>query len=364
VPTSDLTDARDQLAFSHLAAIYETFRAKGGGHFWLEEPNDRSFDLDRLPLYFVRRDAERRNVKAFLVNHPNPPAGAQRVDAALVSGVGEVYRYDEDMSALGSENYVIDARVAGVGMLAFPYSSGADDGENPDTFGYRAYLVHEAFHAYQRWTGAWREPAGADTEHLLITGEATYPSDEAYLALVLLEDRVLIAGLGASDTPSKTAALEQLVAIRSTRRALPTATDQGVNLADSIDGAKEWAEGTAYYVQLLYEEAQDSLQIDQRLIDELGGIEHVDPPTREQVVADISHARGYLSGAAIGRLLDQVDGVDWKSPHAAGTPQFDSLSAALELDPASFGGLVDRAKNTHDFADTIQPIARRLASYR
>ena len=214
-------DAVDQTLFETLQWIADQ---EQGYSLWNEAANAREFVVSETPAYFVRRDEHGGLVKAYLVNFPNPPAGAVEIDHAF-SGIGTVHRYDAEMDELSPAadfEYALD--LSGRPTYAMGYTASNMDQEpsGPDYTNHDVWVdmfVHELFHYYQFWgpDSVWiRNDWGG-------LPPSDYPVTTDNIALSILERRALLAGRDAATVPEKVEALRRVLAIRHARTQLPEA---------------------------------------------------------------------------------------------------------------------------------------------
>ena len=157
--------------------------------------------------------------------------------------------------------------------------------------------LHEAFHAFERASIREGLRFGRGENAALV---ASYPAfDAANEAGMALEGRILAAALRAGSDAEVRRLLREYSAVRASRaRALPP------QMAEYEDMA-ELNEGLAEYVQVKDEqlfEGGPEQQAMMRLLDDLTGS------------TDISFRRRYyVTGAALGLLLDRLVGPGWKT---------------------------------------------------
>jgi hypothetical protein len=170
--------------------------------------------------------------------------------------------------------------------------------------------------------GAWAEFPGHTQD------EASYPLDREGIALSLLENAVLAAGMRASTTAEKETALRRLVAVRKARIARPESTVSGVSFVEQLDLPQELYEGTALYVELRFQreaELLDDAGTTAYVVDSLEYATKSDYQSFEDVRAEFAFGRFYATGSAIGSLLDAAGGIDWRSACKTAKAPFTSV---------------------------------------
>ncbi len=353
-------DTLDTKAFSQVEKAYGVFASKAA-QVWNEAANSNKYDLSKMPLYLVRRDAAGKNVKGYLLNRTSPPTGAVRVEHSAVANLGSVYRYDGALAAFGSQNFEFFMDIEGVKSYVFPYSPNQDDGTSPDDPGFWLFLVHEGFHRYQMLEGGWTDPSG-----WVQSDETTYPLTSEFVALILLEDKILLAALATTDAAGADTALEQLIAVRTLRAALSESTVDGVNVVTNGDSGQEWNEGTPTYVERAISLAA-GVAYDLSDINSIGGrVAMSFAPgafsTKVDAKSYFASTRQYGSGGAIGMLLDRVSGVDWRAACKGGTSLFASAVGKYNLSQSQMTALVSAAKTAHAYDAGLVPAATAIAN--
>ena len=349
-------DATDQAEFQMVSRAFAASRAKFN-EIWPRPQG--AYELHKMPIYLVRRDTSRNEVKGYLLNASQAPSGATAVAHDSFDGLGQVYRYDAEISVVSGQNFLFgtsfDPKVNGVGMYVWPYSASDPMSEegltNPSNENHVGTFVHEGFHRYQDVEGAWmRNPE-------FIQDEENYPLNESNIALAILEHKILLAGL-AGDAAT---ALRQFVAVRATRIADPANVVNGTNYVSGVDNGQEWGEGTAEFAERRFMAAMGLSYGSPTLptLETKLGL-YSQFPTKASIRSEFGFGRFYATGAAVLQLLasTQVAFVDGtkagQSPYA--------IAAAAHADAASSerASLVDAAKAAHSYDSTIVPEARQL----
>lgn len=352
-------DALDQKAFAHVVTAFDAFRTKAS-EIWNEASNSNQYALHEMPTYLVRRDAQGNNVKGYLLNHPNPPAGAQLVTHSMLSSLGAVHRYDAGLSKFSTEqHFEFDLDIAGTKTYVFPYSS-VMNGTSPDEPGFLHFFVHEGFHRYQLLEGGWQDPSG-----WVQSDDSAYPLTQSFVARILLEDAILSAGIANLSAANARTALQQLIAVRLARAALPEATVSGVNVATNGDSGQEWNEGTPTYVERAFSIAA-GLPYDINDINAIGGrvamsLEANAFASKADAMSYFASARQYGSGGAIALLLDQVGGTNWRSKCKDGVTPFAVAQSLYSMNASERASLVSQAESAHDYSGKLMPLANTIA---
>jgi hypothetical protein len=352
---SEAFDETDVASFRQLARAIETSKSSSAS-IWAEAANGKAYEFHSMPIYWVRRADDGKNQRGYLFHHPSPKG--ERVQAPVLdelSVLGPAFRYDAELAKLGDENFLFTETVAGGDSFVFPYRKSSTeeyDPSLPSSPEFFYLLVHEAFHRYQMVEGGWIE----DDEG--VQDEAGYPLTQENVALALLEHRVLARGLAAKTAAEREEALMQFAAVRGARAKLPEVVVGGVNYIDKLDANQELIEGTANYAELRFRERAGDLTEAQATDDVVQRLEAPFDTSYLATVADVrmelAFGRFYATGSAIGRLLDAVGQVDWRSACAKATPLSASVKARF---PALAGSVLDEklaaAKSAHDYAGAL-----------
>ncbi len=241
--------------------------------------------------------------------------------------------------------------------------------EHPEVAAF-SYIVHEAFHQYQR--GAFGEIPWAREER--------YPiSDLENGALAWLEMRVqqdALEAVLAGDRERCRLSAEAFVAVRRYR------WDNGAPFIREYEQGKELQEGTAKYVELRCVELM-------RGVDYVSSLDGATSPLagsftdaaipdllhqelRERMgdtclaPEDIPRNRIYAVAAVEGFLLDYF-GIDWKALAQEAGPGFtyvELLGTRLGVDESAIAELVDRAKREYDYESILAATAEAAEEYR
>lgn len=217
----------------------------------------------------------------------------------------------------------------------------------------RTYLLHEAFHGYQR--GRFAE---GDREHVLGVDLAL---DERLLASKFREAWLLFNAAGREDRQGQVLLARTVLALRAARlAAMPPS-------AEAIEDGFMRIEGTATFVELRAEGLVAGAAAGKRLAHDWASsrLEKVMPWEL------LLRWQSYQTGAAIALLLDAWQVPDWRSRVAAGETLFGLLSEAsdyrdtdAEALRASTAGLGDSefrpmVRKMLRNADLIQKFERR-----
>lgn len=220
------------------------------------------------------------------LNHPSPPAEKPSLHAATRMKIGGVE------AAIVPANFVKDE--AGLVSLAY----------------------HEAFHVYQE-DGGFEPGPGFD----FFAALAYYPElDADYMALCMLEESLY----NSATRPLEEKSAVLAAAIRARRSIL--SHNEGARL---LDDYSERNEGTASYIE-------------HRVAREIFGKSY------PQVSGGSNRVRAYVTGAALGRLLDDL-GVSWKRRVESGMTPSDVLLDVFtdEVDLDSYD-LISLRRIAHD----------------
>ncbi|UCF06542.1 MAG: hypothetical protein JSV33_05815 [bacterium] len=240
--------------------------------------------------------------------------------------------------------------------------------ENPEVEAF-AYIVHEAFHQYQR--GAFGEVPWAREEK--------YPvSDLNNAALAWLEMRILQDALEAAvsnDPKQCRRSVEEFVAVRYNR------WDRCDPFVGEYEQGKELNEGTAKYVELRCVEFMPGVDyvssLDGATSPLAGLFTHAAMPElllrelRERMgegclrPEDIPRNRIYAVAGTQGFLLDYF-GIDWKGLAQDAGPEFTFfglLRTHLGVGESGLAELVERAKNKYGYGKILSSTTEAAEGY-
>ena len=278
---------------------------------------------------------------AYLINHPNPGslASARQITLPATRNLPPVYRLDTlpnaaQLAANPTFDFAFPVGDTDVFMLKYT-TAAVDEFAAPISHDWSLYLAHEGFHRHQM--KHWHESRGDQDI-------ANYPLTAENLALAMLENRVLVAGLSAEDAAARAVALQKFTAIRQLRIA------QFPQVA-GLDNPQEAGEGTARYLEhtlgeLLGTDTYNLQTFDQELT------MMQEPQAVESHVRDqFAFGRFYTTGAALSRLLDLQE-IDWKSAISNGESHYAILLNHVDIsDPTT---LIAEAKQAHNYAELLE----------
>ena len=269
--------------------------------------------------------------QALAINHPN------------AGGLGTAVALDTNGTPFDSLHLITDldeatkSRLQSIENFDFTATLGevdafvmvADRGDaflDPASNDWPQTLIHEMFHRYQFEAFA-DDSAGQDIDGYAYTQEN--------LELAALEERALRAAvLAGSDSDRETAA-RHLAGLRLAR----LAADHRVEL----DLSQERYEGTARYLEHVL--GGDDERFGYRLDNFAGDL--LDGFTMGHVKDDYGFGRFYASGAAIMRVLDQLDVADVIARVEAGESPIMVLADHLGVGADDAAALVDEARVTY-----------------
>lgn len=345
-------DSTDRALAGILAAALST----GGASVW---PSYR-FAADPLLAY-------RPGGWAVLVGFPGTELPGWRAYPGQWAELGRPALFREHAPTALVGQLAFDYEVAGHTVVALPLFA-----DLPPELGARdrqlfAFLVHEAFHAYQ-------QRAFRDTD---TPSEEVYPLlDPENNALAALEMLTLMEALRAVRGSDEVRARD------ASRRAAAVHAARWQRLgrqARLIERSKEVVEGTAKYVEarsvgllvracsaedpppaFLCRQFEGEDPASWLIADMQGRLAGgaLDP-------RDMPRLRVYSVGGALGLLLDDYS-PGWKSEtETAGTrvSLFDRLASALELGPSD-DELLERSRRLYDWDRLLSAAADRVAAYR
>lgn len=236
-------------------------------------------------------------VRAFLIAHPNPPAGY----SPLLSSPRQVFVKPGPVPGLNF-SFEFHFPVNGADSFAYRYEPQDKPGQDIHT------VVHERFHVFQkkgfkpgRYGKRASEPDGED------------------LAMAALEHKLLKSALSA-EGPAAARAIGQFIAVREARYArFPDA-----RFAETYE---ERSEGTARYVE-------QALMLREAVAPRPGGQAALLSWYLDSFpdIDGMSKSRYYATGAAQGLLLDRAGRADWKQLVAAGASPYDVTRRVFPLD--------------------------------
>lgn len=173
------------------------------------------------------------------------------------------------------------------------------------------FLLHEAFHAFQRTRFERRDSAGPDLNAF------DFPADEDWMRWKLREALLLMEAVAKEEPPARHALIHLVLALRESRlQAMPAAA------GELEDHYMRW-EGTASYVE-------------RRLRGEVASADTARALAVEVMKGAISFApwefllrvQSYYTGAAAGLLLDELGFADWQQRVMSGEPLYGLLAEA------------------------------------
>ena len=320
-------DQVDTILFEKLSRLYTLFRTDAD-KIW-----DDSFRLDQDIIYLVRKDAE-NDLYGYVINHPNPEAiaGVSRLTLSDNLALPPIYRVDQLNKAKLTQNPHFDFEypLADESVMMMKYTTpDVDSFASPTSEDWDLFLAHEVFHRYQFRN--WQENDNdQDLNNYNFSADA--------LALMLLEQHILQAGVNAVDSAARTVALRQFAAVRDFR--IETYGRQIVTL----DNEQERSEGTALYI-----EHQIQALLNRPLIDLT---EELTPSFDDYVEFDMREyfgfGRFYGTGLAVCRILD-LQGVAWKNDVINAKTPYDV--AINHYDIRDRSALLEAAKAAYNYPE-------------
>ena len=305
----DNLDALDQAALRRAAEGYAHFE-EGAAPIWTDE-----FAFDELPMILLHREAPDAG-HAFLINLPDD-SGVEVALPEELTALAPVLRV-ERLSRYPANESIFEFHFDYAERDAFlvVYSSNDEPDFAVTTPFWVNFLVHEAFHRYQD-DGQWQWPSS-------MTQDTTnYPLDAENAALTMVEDRALAQALR-STGDARQSAIEDFVRVRNERLSR-------WEIIEHLDESQEKLEGCARYIEIPIDSlsGQDGADLLRFQVEESATPEYLMDSAGFYLSAD----RYYLSGAAIGLLLDDQM-PDWKArvPDSANTPA-SLLRELLTLEP-------------------------------
>ncbi|MBD3347929.1 MAG: hypothetical protein GF400_01885 [Candidatus Eisenbacteria bacterium] len=305
---------------------------------------------------------------ALLLNPAGSPEGFRAPPPKWPElGVAVAYHEGPYPGLVGQLEFGVD--IGGIPTVAVGVpSSFTDSVEDPESTVF-AYIVHEAFHQYQR----------AAFGEIPWSREEKYPIENTLnSALAWLEMRVLEEALSAAADGNRGLCEErtrEFVTVRLHRWA--TAPP----FVAEYEQGKELLEGTAKYVELRCVERAGSLDYVSSLDGTSNPMSAAFPPSslpglmlrelRARMDAghlepqDIPRNRIYAVAASQAYLLDHFD-VPWKGQAEAAGSDFtftELLRSRFRIQDEELPVLVERAKETHDFAAILARAEKATNDY-
>ena len=270
------------------------------------------------PILFVRtKDGEFSH--AYLINHPAPNnvAGAVRMNGDALQGLPPIYRLSQlspqQLEFIG--NFDFEFPIGGSDVFAVTYQKRSlskvrkaledetvyqEPGESSfadvASQDWILFLAHEIFHRrqFKLWT-QFENNQDLDS----------YDFSAENIAMILLEQEILIDGLRSDTKKAAQLALVQYAAIRQYRQS------RFGRQIKTLDSAQEIYEGTSRYIEHRFGEILLNSEFNTRNFAEI--IENDQElfsksDTREQ----LGFGRFYASGAGVAALLDRAE-IDWKN---------------------------------------------------
>lgn len=333
---SSQLDQTDAVLFEKLARLYALFHTSAD-KIWSD-----GFRLDQDIVYLVREDDENA-LYGYVINHPRPEEieGASRLTLSDDLALPPVYRVDNlDKARLARHPFDFEYSLAGESVMMMKYTSpNVDSFTSPTAEDWDLFLAHEAFHRYQDRN--WKIN---DNDQDL----SNYNFSTDALALILLEQHILHAGLNAADSAARTEALRQFAAVRNVR--IETYGRQIVTL----DSEQERFEGTAFYLEdnIRVLSGRPLLNLREYLVPSLASFAESD--VREY----FGFGRFYETGSALSRLLD-LQGVAWRNDVANGKTQYDVIKDHYDISDRD--ALIELAKSTYNDAELLSQAERYAA---
>ncbi|HAS41285.1 MAG TPA: hypothetical protein DCS93_12440 [Microscillaceae bacterium] len=327
----------DKIFFSQLKQASDEL-AKGD--IW------RGYNFDKMPMYFVHRDAEGTPTQGYLVNPVEPVLGATKVNDTESKGL-DVYRYD---LAMGQADEQLKA---GNGLFDFYYPIGDTD------YYLQAYTdeqvgdnwaitvaVHECFHVFQR-AGTWTTNSGA------VVDRDNYPITQELLSYQLLLLKIAEKMPQETDKAQLRTYLEMYVALREQEMKLDPSRGQ---LVKFMANNQEEREGSAQYVEYLVSARILSGYTTQR--PSFTNINLAQLFFQPQVKQAFSFNIWYGTGAAALYMLAS-QGVDIETQVQTDKNVYEVAAAYLNMAETQKSTVLEQAKVEFDWA-SIQKEASRL----
>lgn len=304
-------------------AVVQLFR-KNADRIW------PGFDLSRQPFIVYQQEW------ALLFNGPDSvdgfqkyPASWPRLEARVLYCPGQ---YKDLVGQLAFDVPVDTLKAVALGYIGVPAIS------------FFAYVVHEAFHQYQR-------QAFGDIPW---AREELYPiEDTENTALAVLEMRLLQEALKAKHSQRREL-IREFLAVRDTRW-------NRDDFVKRYEQGQELNEGTAKYVEvrgveLAERQKGNALRKDIAAAsggDYLGGEFQARYTGSALAPEDVLRNRIYPVGAALGKLLDELS-VSWKAKAQAAGTEFsfaEMLRSKVPVDSSALPGLVEQTKARFRYSD-------------
>lgn len=291
----------------------------------------KGYDPADHPVVLAVRDDADQVIGAVAINHPAPDAlgAATALDIAglpFTSAHAVTALTDHD-ALQGVDPFDFAIELGGVDSFAM-IAGGSDEFFDTTDLDYVSTLLHELFHRHQIKTFAVGD-VGQDVE-----GYAYTPEN---LELAVLEERALLAALGAGSEAEMEMAARHFVALRSAR----LEADPRV----ALDGSQEIGEGTARWIEHAFASADS-------------GHRYHDGNVGEDLLTDLERSGGikewfgfgrfYSTGAAIIELLHRLDVADIESRIGANQSPAELLTEHLGVEPGDVPDLVAAARAAHD----------------
>ncbi len=269
------------------------------------------------PILFVRID-EGKFSHAYLINHPAPNriSGAVRINSSAFSDLPPIYQITQlslqQLEFIG--NFDFEFPIGGSDVFAVTYQRRSNKNirralENETTYqipgessfadvasdDWILFLAHEIFHRrqFKLWTQFENDQ-----------DLASYNFSPENIAMILLEQEILINGLRRQSKKAAQVALIEYAAVRQYRQ-----SRFGLQVK-TLDSAQEIYEGTSRYIEHRFGALLGNAELNMNNFAEI--IENDQKQLGENNIREqLGFGRFYASGAGVAALLDRAE-INWK----------------------------------------------------
>ncbi|OJJ21313.1 hypothetical protein BKI52_12175 [marine bacterium AO1-C] len=332
------SSANDKVFFAQLKKAGDEF-AKGD--IW------QGYNFDKMPMYFIYRDADGTPTRGYVVNPAQVIFGAEKLSDAEGQGLN-IYRYDLKMVhannqlKAGNDFFDFYYNIDGVDYYLQAY----DDEQIANDWAI-TFAVHECFHIFQR--ADWNPNPG------IIFDRENYPLNADLLSYQLLLLKIAEKMPKETDQTKIRGYLEMYVALREEEMKIdPTSAKLVTFMANN----QEEREGTARYIEHLIKSRILPNYTTNR--PSFSSINLAQLTIQQQVRQAFGFSIWYGTGAAVIYMLAN-QGVDIEAQIQSNKNVYEVAVDHLNLTDAQKTAALNQAKVEFDWANIQQEAARLMA---
>lgn len=329
---------QDKELLAGLAEAYHLSREKGG-KVW------PGFDLHKRPLVLFDR-----NRIAFLINHPKPPTGFEKLSQTLPLPVNSPIYVRYGRSPEFEQANSLGVVLNGVRTTVLPYPFFFYDGAVTSRDFVSALFASYIQHGFRQFASYEKR-----SDELF----NAYPTENVEnMAMADLENKMLAVALQAESPDLAKRNAQWFVAMRRERQAkLGKNPSSYEDQAEAIEGSTRFAElmfsaaGTSDYQPLSSPLLKTTgYAKESELVQQISGLLHqtVDPNS-------VRRDRFSLTGSAMGLLLDRFGMTGWRQQlTSGGEPLDDILAKAVDYSDAQRDRLLSEARRVYAYERTLK----------